>query len=882
MQKETLKNIGAFAGIGIAFLLVLLLVFRAFVFDADTLMLNSDQLNGIGSKVLRAQSLILSEWDDSRLGGVPTIDALFGDAYHPLVLTEFLTDPARAVGFKFILILWVAFLSAFALARNLTGNLAWGAFFGFLYAFSPQYFTYVYGGHDGKMMVFAVAPLAILSIRKIVREGSLGYFALFTLSVIWMILGSHLQLTYLFLWGAGFYTLFETLALKASWGVRAKKLGIAAGALAIALGISAFQIIPPYLYTTSESVRGTGEKTNYGHATSWSLHQEELASMLIPGFLGADVYEQKNGVTGTEFSGSSLISFPYADLQKAQIQGRIQGSPFYWGHNAFKLNHDSAGIVLTFLAFLGLFVKRNRRMAAFWLVGCAVALSYAMGAHSPLFKLWFAIVPGMKSFRAPSMAMFWLPLLALMMAAPVVSAFKNPENRRSLKAGLVLFLVLLGIVCASRFCWESFLGIPGLLVSIAYGLFLVATLNVLDRNAPFSAREFAAAFETKFQGSSKLELGAIFVPFLLVGIFLFSNQSLLENPETAMYFRPLNTGVMEFSAAKIFPSFILAIMATVGSWFVFASKLPAVQKAALVGIFAAIELYTIDATFIQNVQRKDYIQAGSPVIQSVLREHPDSLSRPRVLSISRNKAFSANSFPLYGLRNAEGFHDNELASYRLFRGGQSDENYLYNVNQVIQGKADNAFLDLMNVGDILFDSQSGTAYAPTRHENFDGRLYTKFTVMNDTEAVKALREGFDYKNTIILSESPESSPENVPPNGSAKLVAKPKMDDMTYEVKSDAPAFLLSSGNFHRYWKATVNGKPAKVYKAFGTLRAVAVPAGNSTVRLEYRSDAVRVSLGIGAVSLGVFLLVIGVGAWKRKRAKVERMYRAKPPKKAY
>ena len=863
MQKETLKKFGAFAGIGFAFLIILLIVFRAFVFNPDTLMLNSDQLNGIGSKVLRAQNLVLSEWDDSRLGGVPTIDALFGDAYHPLVLVEFLTDPARAVGFKFILILWVAFLSAFALAKNLTGSLAWGTFFGFLYAFSPQYFTYVYGGHDGKMMVFAVAPLAILSIRKIVREGSLGYFALFTLSVVWMILGSHLQLTYLFLWGAGFYALFETLALKASWKVRTKKLGVAAGALAIALGISAFQIIPPYLYTTAESVRGTGEKTSYGHATSWSLHQEELASMLIPGFLGADVYEQKNGAAGPELSGSSLISIPYADFQKA----RIQGSPFYWGHNSFKLNHDSAGIVLTFLAFLGLFLRKNRRMAAFWLVGCAVALSYAMGAHSPLFKLWFAIVPGMKSFRAPSMAMFWLPLLALMMAAPVVTAFKNPENRRSLKAGLILFLALLGIVCASRFCWESFLGVPGLLVSIAYGIFLVATLNILDRNAPFSAKEFAAAFETKFQGSSKLELGAILVPFILVGIFLLSGQNLVSDVETAMYFRPLNTGVMEFSAAKILPSFVLALAATIGSWLVFTSKLSTIQKAALVGIFAAIELYSIDAAFVQNVQRKDYIQTNSPLVQSILREHPDPLSRPRVLSISRNEAFSANSFPLYGMRNAEGFHDNELASYRLFRGGQSNENYLYNINQAIQGKADNAFLDLMDVGDVIFDSQSGTAFAPLPQRSFDGRLYTKFAVMNDSEAVKALSEGFDYKNTIILSETPEGfSPASVPANASAKLVAKPKMDDMTYQVSSDVPALLLSSGNFHRYWKATVNGKPAKVYKAFGTLRAVAVPAGSSTVRLEYKSDAVRVSLWIGAVSLGIFLLVIVVGTWKKRR----------------
>ena len=864
MQKDTLKKIGAFAGIGIAFFILLLFVFRAFVFDPGTLMLNSDQLNGIGSKVVRAQSLVLSEWDDSRLGGVPTIDALFGDAYHPLVLVEFLTDPARAVGFKFILIVWVAFLSAMALAKSLTGSLAWGSLFGFLYAFSPQYFSYVYGGHDGKMMVFAVAPLAILAIRKIIREASIGYFILFVLSVVWMILGSHLQLTYLFLWGAGFYALFEMLALSANWKTRSLRLGVTAGALAIALGISAFQIIPPYLYTTTESVRGTGEKTNYGHAASWSLHQEELASMLIPGFIGVDVYEQKQGAAGLELSGSSLVSIPYADMQKAHVQG----SPFYWGHNAFKLNHDSAGIVLTFLAFLGFFVRKSRRAAAFWFVGAAVALSYAMGVHSPLFKLWFAIIPGMKSFRAPSMAMFWLPLLMTMMAIPVVASFKKPENRRGMKAGFVMFLLLLAIVCVSRFAWSSVLGIPGFLISIGYGALLIAVLNILDRGAPFHAKEIVKSFQLKFKNSSKLELGAIFVPFLLTGFFFLSNQKLLLDPVTAIYFKPLNEGVMEFTAGKILPSFVLALIATVGVFFALNSKLSGFKKAAVVGAFAAIELYTINGAFIQNVSYSDYVQPKNPVIQSILAEYPDSLNRPRVLSLSRNQALSGNSFPLYGMRNADGFHDNELASYRLFRGGQNNENYMYNINQVAQGTDQNAFLDLMDIGDVIFDSRAGTQYIPFKNHHSDGHLYGHYVVLSDSQAVKALREGFDYKKTLILAEEPEETfAQSESVNGYGKVVAKPKMDDITYQVSSDKPAFLLSSGNFHRYWKATVNGKPAKVYKAFGTLRAVAIPQGTSTVRLEYKSDAVRGSLTLGLVACIVFVGSIAVAVVLKKRS---------------
>jgi len=390
-------------------------------------------------------------------------------------------------------------------------------------------------------------------------------------------------------------------------------------------------------------------------------------------------------------------------MQKA----RVQGSPFYWGHNAFKLNHDSAGIVLTFLAFLGFFVRKSRRVAAFWFVGAAVALSYAMGVHSPLFKLWFTIVPGMKSFRAPSMAMFWLPLLMTMMAIPVITNFKKPENRRGMKAGFAMFLVLLVIVGVSRFVWSSVLGIPGFLISVGYGALLVAVLNVLDRGAPFRAKELVKSFQLKFKKSSKLELGAIFLPFLLTGFFFLSNQNLLSDPVTSIYFKPLNEGVMEFTAGKILPSFVLALIATVAVFFALNSKLSGLKKAAIVGAIAAIELYTIDGAFIQNVNYNEYVQPKNPVIQSIQAEHPDSLNRPRVLSLARSQALSGNSFPLYGMRNADGFHDNELASYRLFRGGQGNENYMYNINQVAQGTDQNAFLDLMDIGDVIFVGTRG-------------------------------------------------------------------------------------------------------------------------------------------------------------------------------
>jgi len=43
-----------FAAMAALFFAILLIVFRGFAFDDSQLMLNSDQLNGIGSRILRA------------------------------------------------------------------------------------------------------------------------------------------------------------------------------------------------------------------------------------------------------------------------------------------------------------------------------------------------------------------------------------------------------------------------------------------------------------------------------------------------------------------------------------------------------------------------------------------------------------------------------------------------------------------------------------------------------------------------------------------------------------------------------------------------------------------------------------------------------------
>ena len=68
-----------------------------------------------------------------------------------------------------------------------------------------------------------------------------------------------------------------------------------------------------------------------------------------------------------------------------------------------------------------------------------------------------------------------------------------------------------------------------------------------------------------------------------------------------------------------------------------------------------------------------------------------------------------------------------------------------------------------------------------------------------------------------------------------KLVKPAPRWTQVFGVQSDRAGFMLVSGNYHKYWNATVNGKPAKVYKAFGALHAPwKSPAGKSQVVMRY------------------------------------------------
>jgi hypothetical protein len=342
-------------------------------------------------------------WDPYVLGGLPVVDAMHGDVFYPTSVFTLLMPLGKALGYKIVLHVWLAGVVMYFLLRTL-GLRRRSSFLGALgYMTAPYFISLIYAGHDAKMFVTTLFPLCIMLVERLVRKPGVLYSALLGGALGLLLLTSHPQMAYFASWGLGLYLVLG-LIRKDNRKTILRGVAFALIAIVLGVGIGSIQFLPTYFYTTSFSPRTGGVSLSY--AASWSLHPEEIASLLYPSFVGY-----------------------LSD---------------YWGRNPFKLNAESPGPVIVLLAIGGfVMLLRNRRMLP-WLILFIFCPLYALGAHTPVFKAVYYAIPVARFLRAPSLIMFMFSCSAAVLAAGFIDGFldaKLPSRRRNLAAYLSVFLV---------------------------------------------------------------------------------------------------------------------------------------------------------------------------------------------------------------------------------------------------------------------------------------------------------------------------------------------------------------------------------------------------------------------------------------------------------
>src|SRR5207253_4847086 len=110
----------------------------------------------------------------------------------------------------------------------------------------------------------------------------------------------------------------------------------------------------------------------------------------------------------------------------------------YWGSNPLKYHSEYLGLPVVALAVVGV-AARDRRRLVLWLGGIGLLfLLISLGAATPFYRLFWAVMPLVKKTRAPGMAFFVVAFVVALLAGLGAERLERKQGRAALTAWLVV------------------------------------------------------------------------------------------------------------------------------------------------------------------------------------------------------------------------------------------------------------------------------------------------------------------------------------------------------------------------------------------------------------------------------------------------------------
>ncbi len=752
--------------------------------------------------VEKVETFLQPAWS-AHMGGYPQSEGI-RPQYFPTHLLNFFTTFQRHLAWRYILTMFVAGLAMYAYLRVLgvrPGAATWG---GVAYMSAPTFLSFPYAGHYAKMGVIALWPLMCLLLEKGMERGRPIHFAGLGVLIALGIYSPHLQMLYFALWGLGFYFLFKLVVLYRE-GRDLRRLaarGVLFGmAVVLGLGLGAEGVLPSYLYTQTESKRAAGTSKGSGKsaaeqlqfARSWSLHPEEVASLLLPEFGGYD----------------------------SPQQGRR-----YWGRNAMKINSEYFGIGVLLLALLLVPEMRRRPPALFMGFLFVFALAYSLGPYTPVHWVFYHLLPGVKVLRAPAMIAFLFTFAACVLAAlgldKVLGAAAGERAipvRRVLLTGGVLTGAALLLALAPGALTDVWIG-------LVYGEIAPGSREVLAQGYPWLSRgalyvALVAAASTlllclKLRG--KLGSGLVLVALLALTLFdtwridrLFLKY---ENPARHRDIRAENRRTREFlerdgDLFRVLPLPDYNVLKQSGF------HLYGVDMVTGFHDFTPRRYDTLlrELAPVEHMLSAKYYQGRSihsTDAELLKRVHPLlNLLNVKYIAAPGGIALESERFPqVFAAKN-----------YRLYENSPAlPWFYLAPAHQVVED-----------------EEQIIARLLDPRFDPMQTAILERVPQPPCAEAAGADTAGdrverLDYDLAA----------------GSMRL-----------RTASGGPRILVVSQNFHPNWRLFVDGRPGELLRANYVWTGACLPAGEHTVELRYVSWTVRVSRWIMAVSLAALVAVV-------------------------
>jgi hypothetical protein len=748
-------------------------------------------------------------WTNSAFGGMPTyqLGAKYPHDYVGMIddVIRFLPRPADY--------LFLYFLSFYGLLLVLKID-PLKAFFGALaFGFSTYLIIILGVGHNAKAHAIGYMPLVIAGFIMVFQKKYIWGGLLTMFAVALEINANHFQMTY--------YLFFLLLILSCYFIYLAilekafKALLTSFGVLAIA-GIFAIGANATNLLATAEyakfSTRGKSELTyapngskkietstlSREYITEYSYGIAESFNLIAPRLFGGGNSEKLN-------SDSSVYKFMTqygASPEEAQQFTENYGFT-YWGQQPIVAAPAYIGIVIFFLAILGLY-HDNRKIKYAFLAGAIFSLVLSWGKNlSSVTDFFIDFVPMYDKFRAVSSIQVILELCIPVIAIMGFQAFFTQDKENQWSS-----------------LWKASATVFGLII----GLFLMR--STFD----FVGQMDSQLLQMFSQGQDKA-FGTGFMDALI-------------QDRKSLY------------AADLLRSGFFILIVAGALWLNVKNKLAQNTAVVLIGLAMLFDLVLVDKKYVDTTafvskQEVEVPFQETPADTKILQDR----SHYRVFEVDGNLSSARTSFfhkSIGGYSAVKPRRMQQLFDYQIAKNNIEVLNML-NVKYIIQTDSTGAAFPVQNPnanGNAWFVKELKAVNSADEEMKSLDKLNTKnVAVFNDFDFGSKIKDGglnrkFDKSGTIKLD------------------IYKPNYIKYTSNNSSDGLA-VFSEIYYEKGWNAYINDKQTDHFPVDYVLRAMIVPAGkHNKIEFKFEPQVVQTGSLITLFSFIGMLLLLGGGIY--------------------
>jgi hypothetical protein len=600
--------------------------------------------------------------------------------------------------------------------------------------------------HIGQVLSLVYLPMVLLCLDRALVRRSLLYGAAAGLAAALLVLGRD-QIGLLSIYLLAGFTAWRLLSAERPLAEARACLPPLAVAALVGCAVAAV----PVALTALLAAQSNRASIDYIGAGRGSLHPALLISAFVPELF------LPSTTTGDYWGPPSAV----------------WGAGVYLAQNMGQVYSGAIPLLLIILAGMrGLLWEREVR---FFTVACCAVLLYALGWYTPVFRVFYEVLPGVTLFRRPADATFPIgALVAILAGYAAHRLLKDPaalwERRHAAAAaGIVAGAFAVAVGLALWFGRMGTLPVPltAAVLSFAGGALTLRLVHARIAATPVLAAAALAAFTT-------VDL-------------VYNNGP--PNGATALpteHYEVLSPGTRNATIALLKTKVVASD-----------TRRDRVELAGLGFHWPNASLtHRLENTLGYNPLRLGLYSKATGAIDTV--------------GLPEQREFSA-LFPSYRSTLAD----------------------LLGLRFVVTGVPVESMDRHLKPGDLTLIARTDDGFVYENPRAMDRVLFA--TEAKSADFAKMLRDGqwpeADLHTTVLLENAPAAAPQR---RSGRVRIASYRTTEVVLEVESPDGGWAVLNDPWHPWWRAEIDGRPSELLRANVMFRAAAVPPGRHTVRFTF------------------------------------------------